>query len=110
MDLAASNTSLRKANAKLSAERKEFSTKLAKLKSKNEELEENYAEFIQANAKLIGEMDATKDKLAKEEAENSSLKEELEMIRLKVQSIVVDAMHSARAKLIEEYKKGEHAN
>ena len=46
MDLAASNTSLKKANAELSAERKEFSSKLTGLKSKNEELEENYAELV----------------------------------------------------------------
>ena len=90
--------------------KKDFSSKLAKLKSKNEELEENYAELVGSNAKLIGEMDAAKDELAKEKAENSSLKEELEIVRLKAQSIAVDAVLSARAKLMEEYKKGEHSS
>ena len=42
VDLAASNTSLRKATVKLTTEKKDFSSKLAELKSKNEELEENY--------------------------------------------------------------------
>ncbi|KAL5580003.1 hypothetical protein UlMin_012445 [Ulmus minor] len=80
---AASNTSLRKANAELSAEKYDFSSKLAELKSKNEELEENYDELVKSNAESIGEMDATKDKLAKERAENSSLKGELETARRK---------------------------
>ena len=110
VDLAASNTSLRKANAELSIERMEFYSKLTELKSKNEELEENYAELVQANAKLIGEMDAVKDEMAKERVENCSLKEDLETVRLKVHSIAVDAVLSARAKLMEEYKKGEHAS
>ena len=110
VDLAASNTSLRKANAELSTEIKEFSSKLMELKSKNEELEENYAELVQVNAKLIGEMDTMKDELAKEKVENFDLKEELETVRLKVQSIAMDAVLSAQAELIEEYKKGEHAN
>ena len=43
VDLATSNTSLRKANADLFAERNEFSSKLMELMSKNEELEKNYA-------------------------------------------------------------------
>ena len=110
MDLAASNTSLRKANAKLSAERKEFSSKLIELKSKNEELEENYVELVQAIAKLIGEIDTVKDELAKERAENSGLKKGLETVRLKAQSVAMDAVLSARAELIKEYKKGEHAS
>ena len=110
MDLAASNTSLRKANVKLSAEKKDFSSKLTELKSNNEELEENYVELIKGNAKLIGEMDAAKDELAKEKAENSNLKVELDMAMCKVQSIVVDAVLSSRTELMEEYKKGEHAS
>ena len=46
VDLAASNTSLRKANADLSTEREGFSSKITKLRSKNEELEDNYAELV----------------------------------------------------------------
>ena len=46
VDLAASNTSFRKANADLSADWKEFSSKLTELRSKNEELEDNYAELV----------------------------------------------------------------
>ena len=110
MDLAASNTSLRKANVELSAEKKDFSPKLVELKSKNEELEENYDELVKSNAKLIGEMDAAKDELAKERANNSILKEELETVRCKVQSIAMDSVLNARTELMEEYKKGEHAS
>ncbi|KAL5580801.1 hypothetical protein UlMin_013243 [Ulmus minor] len=110
VDLSVSNTSLRKANADLSAEREEFSSKLTELRSKNEELEDNYAELVRANAKLIGELDAAKGDLAKERADNSSLKEELETVTLKAQSIAVDAVLSARAELMEEYKRGEHAS
>ena len=110
VDLAASNTSLRKANAELSIEKNDFSSKLVKLKSKNEELEENYVELVKSNAKLIGEMDTAKDELAKERTKNSNLKEELETVRLKVQSIAMDAVLSARAELMKEYKKGERAS
>ena len=83
VDLAASNTSLRKANTDLSAERKEFSFKLTELRSKNEELEDNYAELVRANAKLTGELDAANEDLAKERADSSGLREELETMTLK---------------------------
>ena len=43
-----------------------------------------------------------RDELAKERAKNSGLKEELEMVRLKAQSIAVDTVLSARAELMEE--------
>ena len=90
--------------------KKDLSSKLAKLKSKNEELEENYAELVKGNAKIICEVDAVKDELAKEKAKNANLKVELETTVLKVQTIVVDAVLSARAELMEEFKKGEHAS
>ena len=110
VNLTASNTSLRKANAELSAEREGFSFKITKLKSKNEELGDNYAELVRVNEKLTGELDAAKEGLAKERAENSGLREELEAAMLKVQSIAVDAVLSARAELMEEFKRGEHAS
>ena len=95
VDLAASNTSLRKANAELSAEREGFSTKITELRSKNEELEDNYTELVRANTKLTDELDAAKEDLAKERADSSSLREELETVTLKAQSIAADAMLSA---------------
>ncbi|KAL5574014.1 hypothetical protein UlMin_023611 [Ulmus minor] len=110
VDLAASNTSLRKANAELSTEREGFSAKITELRSKNEELEDNYAELVRANEKLTGELDAVKEDLAKERADNSGLREELETATLKVQSIAMDAVLSARAELMEEFKRGEHAS
>ena len=48
--------------------------------------------------------------MAKEKADNSGLREELEAALLKVQSIAVDAVLSARAELMEEFKRGEHAS
>ena len=84
VDLATSNTGLRKANAELSAEREGFSSKIAELRSKNEELEDNYAELVRVNEKLTGELDAVKEGLAKERADNSGLREELETATLKV--------------------------
>ena len=108
--MAASNTSLRRANVELTAEKKDFYSKLVELKSKNEDLEDNYAELVRSNDKLNGKMDAAKDELAKEKAENSNLKAELEMAIRKVQRIAVDAVLSARVELMEEYKKGEHAS
>ena len=55
VDSVNSNTSLRKANVELIAEKKDFSSKLVELNSKDEELEENYVELIKGNAKIIGE-------------------------------------------------------
>ena len=57
---------------------------------------------------MIGELDAAKEDLAKERADSSGLREDLETMTLKVQSIAVDAVLSAQAELMEEYKKGEH--
>ena len=59
---------------------------------------------------MTGELDAAKEDLAKERADNSGLREELETATLKVQSIAVDAVLSARAELMEEFKRGEHAS
>ena len=84
-------------------EKKDLSSKLAKL-------EENYVKLVKGNAKIIGEVDAVKDELAKEKAENSSLKAELETTVLKVQTIAVDVVLSAWTELMEEFKKGEHAS
>ena len=41
---------------------------------------------------------------------SASLKSELEMAALKVQTIAVDVVLSARAALMEEFKKGEHTS
>ena len=82
--MAASNTTLRKANVDLSAEKNDLSSKLAELKSKNEDLEDNYTELVKENIRVIGEVDVVKDELAKERAENASLKAKLEMTVLKV--------------------------
>ena len=41
---------------------------------------------------------------------SASLKSELETAALKVQTIAVDVVLSARVELIEEFKKGEHTS
>ena len=61
-----SNTSLRKTNVELGEEKKGLSAKVVELKSKNEELEDNYVELVKENAKVIGQVDIVKEELAKE--------------------------------------------
>ena len=51
-----------------------------------------------------------KEELAKEKVVSASLKSELETATLKVQTIFVDAMLSAKAKLMGEFKRGEHSS
>ena len=80
------------------------------LESKYEELDNNYAELVKENAKLVGQVDVVKEELAKEKAENAAVKVELESALNKVKFIAVDAILHARAKLMEEFKKGENAN
>ena len=103
MDLMASNVSLRKSNV-------EFVTQLEKLKSQNEELSTNHAGLVEDNARIISQMDSVKEELAKEKVVSASLKFELEMATLKVQTIAVDAMLSAKAELMGEFKRGEHSS
>ena len=55
-------------------------------------------------------MDGVKDELAKEKVVSIGLKFELEEATLKVQTIVVDFVLSARAELMEEYKRGKHSS
>ena len=44
-----------------------------------------------------------------EKAVSAGLRSELETAELKVQTIAVDAVLSARAELMGEYKRGEHS-
>ena len=74
--------------------------------SRNEELTSNHAGLMEENAKIIGQMDGVKGKLEREKATNVVLKLELEKAVIKVQTIVVDAVLSARAELMGEYKRG----
>ena len=55
-------------------------------------------------------MDGVRDELASEKAVSAGLKSELEVAALKVQAIAVDAVLSARAELMGEYKRGEHSS
>ena len=51
-----------------------------------------------------------KEELEKEKVVITGLKSELEMATLKVQTIAVDVVLSARAELIGEFKIGEHSS
>ena len=51
-----------------------------------------------------------RDELVSEKAVSAGLKSELETATLKVQTIVVDVVLSTRAKLMGEFKRGEHSN
>ena len=99
----ASNATLRKLNSELSAQ-------LEELKSKNEELTTNQAALVKKNAELISQIDGVRDKLVSEKAVSAGLKAELETAAEKIQTIAVDAVLSARAELMGEFKRGEHSN
>ena len=103
VDLTTSNASLRKSNV-------ELVTQLEELKTRNEDLTTNHANLAEENAKIICQMDCVKDELEKEKAMGASLKSELETAALKVQTIAVDAILSARAKLMREFKRREHSS
>ena len=98
VDLMASNAPLGKSNA-------ELATQLEVLKSKYEELFTNDVVLVEENARIISQMDGVKDELVNEKAVSTSLKFELEVAALKVQTIAVDSMLSARAELM-----GEHSS
>ena len=88
----------------------ELTAHLAELKSINEELTTNHARLIKENAKVIGQMDGAKDELDRENVVSASHKSELDTATLKVQTIAVDVVFSARTELMEEFKKGEHTS
>ena len=55
-------------------------------------------------------MDGVRDELASEKAASADLKAELETAAEKIQTIAVDAVLSARAELMGEFKRGEHSS
>ena len=103
VNLNASNASLRKSNAELASQ-------LEELRSRNEELSSNHVSLVEENAKMISQLDDLKEELVKEKTMSADLKSELEMAALKVQTIAVDAMLSARAELMTEFKMGKHSS
>ena len=54
-------------------------------------------------------MDDVKEELHGEKASSASHRFELESITVEVQAITVNAILSARAELMVEFKKGEHS-
>ena len=55
-------------------------------------------------------MDGVRDKLVSEKAVSVGLKTELEAAAQKVQTIIVDVMLGVKAKLMGEFKRGEHSS
>ena len=108
VDLATSNTTLRKTAAKLGEEKKELSAKVVKLNSRNEKLEDRNAELVKESSMQSSQVDSLKKELANEKAENVAVKVELESTLNKMKFIVVDAILHAWDELMEEFKKGEH--
>ena len=108
IDLATSNTNLRKPVTELGEEKKELSVKVVELKSRNEKLEDRNVELIKESAMQSSQFDSLKKELANEKAENVAVKAKLESTLNKMKFIAIDAILHAWAKLMEEFKKGEH--
>ena len=88
----------------------ELKTKNEKLKSRNKELVADNSALVERNAELTSKMDGVRDELAGEKAVSAGLKVELEKAAERVQTIAVDAVLSARAELMGEFKRGEHSS
>ena len=109
-DLSASHAFLRKLNAELTSQIEELKSRNEELQSKNEELSSNHASLVEENARIISQLDGVKDELVSVKAVSAGLKSELETAALKVQTIAADAMLSARAELMGEFKRGEYSS
>ena len=96
-------------NAEFASQLEELKYRNEELQSKNEELLSNHAGLIVENAKIISQLDGVKDELVSERVVSTGLKSKLETAALKVQTIAVDNMLSARAELMGEFKRGEHS-
>ncbi|KAL5552582.1 hypothetical protein UlMin_039983 [Ulmus minor] len=103
VDLTASNATLRKSNEKLAAQ-------LEELRTRNKELSSNNTGLVERNAKILGQLDKVKEELHGEKASSASLRSELESIIAEAQAIAVNAILSACAELMAEFKRGEHSS
>ena len=88
----------------------ELKTKNEELKSRNEELVADNSALVERNTELISKMDGVRDELAGEKVVSAGLKVELETAAERIQTIAVDAVLSARAELVGEFKRGEHSS
>ena len=59
---------------------------------------------------MTNKIDSVEDELNGENAVSAGLRAELEMAAEKIQTIAVDAVLSARAELMGEFKRGEHSS
>lgn len=109
-ELFVSNATLRMLNSELTVQMEELKTKNEELKSRNEELVADNSALVERNAELISKMDGVRDELAGEKAVSVGIKAELETAVEKIQTIAVDAILSARAELMGEFKHSEHSS
>jgi len=70
----------------------------------------NNASLVEENAKILNKLDRVKDELEVEKAVSASLKSELESVTSKAQAITMNAVLSASAELMGEFKRGEHSS
>ena len=87
-----------------------MASQLEELRTRNEELSSINATLVEENAKILGKLDGVKDELEVEKAVSASLKSELVSVTSEAQAIVVNAVLSARAELMGEFKRGEHSS
>ena len=87
----------------------ELKKKNEELKSRNKELVADNSTLVERNAELSAKVDGVQDELNGEKAVSAGLRADLEMAAEKVQTIAVDAVLSARAELMGEFKRGEHS-
>ena len=80
------------------------------LKSRNKELVTDNSTLVERSAELSAKVEGVQDELNGEKAVSAGLRAELEEAAEKVQTIAVDAVLSARAELMGEFKRGEHSS
>ena len=88
----------------------ELKKKNEELKSRNKELVADNSTLVERSAELMAKAEGVQDELTGEKAVSAGLRAELEEAAEKVQTIAVDAVLSARAELMGEFKRGEHSS
>ena len=88
----------------------ELKKKNEELKSRNKELVADNSTLVERSAELSAKVEGVQGELTGEKAVSAGLRAELEEAAEKVQTIAVDAVLSARAELMGEFKRGEHSS
>ena len=88
----------------------ELKKKNEELKSQNKELVAENSTLVERSAELSAKVEGVQDELNGEKAVSAGLRAELEEAAERVQTIAVDAVLSAWAELMGEFKRGEHSS